>query len=62
MKYYISWIGTLAAIVCPFACFTASIVNWGNTDISILFLLLGIFSLDGMSKVTFPKRDSNKNA
>lgn len=57
MKYYISWIATIATIACPFMCFTASILNFSNTEVSTLYLLLGLFSLDGMSNVKFPKRD-----
>ena len=56
MKYYISWIATIATISCPFLCFLAALLNLG-TDLSTLYLLLGLFSLDGMSNVKFPNRD-----
>ena len=58
MKYYINWIATIATIICPFACLTASILNLGNPEMSTLYLLLGLFSLDGMNNVKFPKRDN----
>ena len=57
MKYYIDWIATIATISCPFLCFLAALLNLGN-DLSTLYLLLGLFSLDSMINVKFPKRDN----